>query len=72
MKLAEYLSRPDVSKSGFAERLGIARQYLHRLAAGVQVPSPKLAREIETATAGFVSRNDLRPDIWPPEVEEGS
>ncbi len=71
MQLAEYLSQPDVSKVDFARRLGVVRQYVHKIATGLQLPSPALARAIEEATGGAVTKAELRPDIWDAPVTTG-
>jgi len=72
MQLNDYLSRPDVSKTEFASRLGVARQYIHKLRVGLQKPSPRLARMIEEITEGAVSKEELRPDVWPVEQTEAA
>jgi DNA-binding transcriptional regulator YdaS (Cro superfamily) len=65
MDLKEYFDT-DVrgAKSEMAEYLGITTTWLALLIAGRRKASPVLARKIEEATGGLVSREELRPDIW--------
>ncbi len=47
-----------------AKRAGTSYNYLIQLAGGHRKPSHKLAKRIEAATRGVISRHDLRPDIF--------
>lgn len=62
MKLKTYLesSNPDA----LARAAGTKAIYLSQLASGHRKASHKLAKRIETATKGVVTRQDLRPDIF--------
>jgi len=42
-------------------------EYFFQISGGHSEPSPKLALKIESATRGLVSRQELRPDIYPKE-----
>jgi DNA-binding transcriptional regulator YdaS (Cro superfamily) len=67
MELAHFLEDGDMSMATFGRKVGVVRQYVHKIATGIQRPSPSLAMKIERATGGSVSKEELRPDIWPPE-----
>ena len=47
-----------------ARYLGITAEWMSKLIAGTKVCSPKLARRIEEATQGLVTRRELRPDLF--------
>ena len=47
-----------------AQRVGCAADTLYMIAAGHKRPSAVLARAIDEATAGEVTRYDLRPDVF--------
>lgn len=49
-----------------AESAGCSAGTLYMIALGHKRPSWKLAGAIEQATAGAVTRHDLRPDIFDP------
>lgn len=51
-------------KSDFAATLGRSRNYLAQIACGAATPSAELARDIEAATGGKVTRRDLLPDVF--------
>jgi len=42
--------------------------YLFQLAGGHRKASPDLARSIQSATNGAVTKEELRPDIWGEEA----
>ena len=68
MTLLDYIRRPENSASALAARIGIAPAFLYQIAHGKRQASAALARSIESATGGAVSRRDLRDDwasIWP-------
>lgn len=48
-----------------AERLDTDPRYLWQIATGRRKASPKLALAIETATNRKVTRQELRPDVYP-------
>jgi DNA-binding transcriptional regulator YdaS (Cro superfamily) len=47
-----------------ALHLGISAEWMSKLIAQKVKPSAMLARDIETATGGLVTREDLRPDLF--------
>lgn len=51
-----------------ARRAGTSLGHLWQLAGGHRRASPDLAKRLEAATDGAVTRSDLRPDIWEPEA----
>ncbi len=74
MKLIDYIRCPENSASAFAARVGIAPAFLYQIAHGKRKASAALARAMEAAADGAVTRRDLRPDdwgdIWPELVDE--
>lgn len=68
MKLDEYLFRMKTTKKDFAEKVGISRGYLQHLLSGIKSPSVKLAKKIEEATGGKVTKEELLfPEEYPEE-----
>lgn len=66
MKLNEYLFRTKTTKKDFAEKVGISRGYLQHLLSGIKSPSVKLAKQIEEATGGKVTKEELLfPEDYP-------
>lgn len=65
MNLAEYASNP-VKRNALARAVGANPQYMYQMAVGWngKRPSPGMARKIESATNGIVTRYELRPDIF--------
>ena len=51
-------------KSDFANTLRRSRNYLAQIACGAATPSAELARDIEAATGGKVTRRELLPDVF--------
>ena len=77
MDLKTYISKsPRGTASGLAKALSISPSYLSQMASGLAPISPERSVAIEQATAGAVSRRELRPDdwrrIWPEMAEEAS
>lgn len=65
MTLDKYFKdEPRGSKSEMAEYLGISNTWMALLIAGTRKPSAILARKIEKATQGMVTRKELRPDLF--------
>jgi DNA-binding transcriptional regulator YdaS (Cro superfamily) len=65
MNLADYLlSATTEQHESLAKRAKTKVVYLKQLATGFRKASPKLAKRIEQATAGRVTRQELRPDIF--------
>lgn len=65
MELKKYiddLDRGDAKK--LAAELGVSSSYLSQMASGRSSISPRRCVEIERATKGRVSRQELRPDDW--------
>lgn len=56
------------TKKDFAEKVGISRGYLQHLLSGIKSPSVKLAKKIEEATGGKVTKEELLfPEEYPEE-----
>ena len=64
MKLREYLKSSDDDIKAVAKRANVCVGYIYQIAKGGKKPGPKVAKAIELATNGAVSRADLRPDIY--------
>lgn len=47
-----------------ARKLDISKTWLSLIISGRKLPSPELARDMESYTGGKVKRVDLRPDIF--------
>lgn len=73
MKLTDYLKESQTTQDDFAERLGVTQGMVGFWVRG-KPPTPARAVQIERATQGAVTRQDLRPDdwrdIWPELAEE--
>lgn len=63
MKLSAYLSERG-RKTLLAQSLGVPPQLVWQWSAGVRPVPLSRCVSIEQATAGQVSRRDLRPDDW--------
>jgi len=71
MNLKDYLKSKDKSK--FAKQIGTTKNYLNLLIYGIRRPSPELAKKIEEATHGKVSRWELLyPEEYITEVNNGN
>lgn len=65
MNLKQYFKdEPYGAKKEMAEYLGITQTWLGLLINGTRKPSWVLAKKIEKATQGFVSAEELRPDVF--------
>ena len=65
MTLEEFFKdKPRGTKIALSRKLGITKTWMSLLISGRKLPSPDLAREIESCTGGKVKRADLRPDIF--------
>lgn len=65
MELKKYiddLERGEAKK--LASTLGVSSSFLSQMASGRCAVSPVRCVEIEVATHGSVTRQDLRPDDW--------
>lgn len=67
MTLAEYISDMD-RRANLARSIESNPDYLWQIATGRRKASHTLARKIEVATAGEVTRFELRPDIYGPNL----
>lgn len=65
MNLSEYISQQGRGSIGaLAFKIGAHQPDVSRWASGKRPVPEKMAVAIETATAGTVTRRDLRPDAW--------
>lgn len=67
MKLSDYLRDLDpLARQRFAKKVSRAGSvgYLYLVAGGHRRASPELAKKIEEASEGKVTRAELRPDIF--------
>jgi DNA-binding transcriptional regulator YdaS (Cro superfamily) len=67
MDLQAYIEKVGKTYSTVARELGVAPQYVSRIARGVREPSGHLALKIERWSQGQVRREVLRPDLYPSE-----
>lgn len=65
MTLSDYLTGTGLTYTAFAPRIGCTSQHVSKIARGVEMPSAHMALQIEAATHGQVTRESLRPDIYP-------
>jgi DNA-binding transcriptional regulator YdaS (Cro superfamily) len=71
MTLYEYFStEPWGAKHEMAVHLGITDTYISLLIHGKRRPSGPMALSIERATQGLVTRTELRPDLYPVDMEK--
>lgn len=71
MQLSEYFStEPRGSKVEMAKYLGITATYMSLLIHGKRRPSAPMALSIERATQNLVTRQELRPDLYPVDMEK--
>lgn len=71
MDLKTYLKRSKQSQSEFAEKLGVSQGLVSQWVQGITGITPERAIEIEDATAGVVTRHELRPDIFGRSPQRG-
>lgn len=65
MDLRTWLNQTPADERGrVAKEASTSVGYLWQLAGGHRKASIELAKALETATGGQVTRSDLRPDIW--------
>lgn len=65
MNLKQYFKdEPYGAKKEMAEHLGITPTWLGLLLRKACRPSPELAKKIEKATQGLVTKKELRPDLF--------
>lgn len=68
MLLSKYIAKTRGNGKLLSDALRIPPSYLSQMASGYRPVSPVMAIRIEKATAGQVSRKDLRSDwrfLWP-------
>lgn len=63
-KLKEYLFYKEKSITDFAKELMISRSYMNKIVLGQKKPSRLLAKEIERATNGEVTAEELLKEEW--------
>lgn len=63
MTFAEYIEDMD-RRAALARALDASPDYLWQIGKGIRKASFKLAKEIEEATGGTITRHDLRSDIF--------
>lgn len=71
MNLREYFAtEPRGSKVEMAKYLGITATYMSLLIHGKRRPSPSMMMSIERATQNLVTRQEMRPDLYPVDMEK--
>lgn len=70
MKLSKYLKTlTPTQRETLAKRAKTTLAYLQQLSGGHRAAGPQLARRLEEASGGLVTRHDLRPDIFDQQVQ---
>ncbi len=64
MKLKKYLDKCSIKNSHFAKRVGVSPAFITYILQGKKRPSPEVAKKIEEATHGMVTRMEL---LYPKE-----
>lgn len=65
MKLIEYFNEEPIGAiKEMAEYLGVTQSWMSLLIHDKRRPSAALAKKIEDATQGLVTRRELRPDLF--------
>ena len=64
--LQKYMTERGLTTQQFAELCGLKQYEVSRLKSGGRKASAKIAKKIEKATNGDITRYDLRPDIYEP------
>jgi len=67
MNLKDYFEQTGEPYSALGQRVRASSQNIGRIVRGARQASPALALRIERATGGEVTRQELRPDVYPPE-----
>jgi DNA-binding transcriptional regulator YdaS (Cro superfamily) len=65
MTLKEYLDHHQIKYSAFGRRIGVAGWSVKRYIDRERQITAERAIAIEQATNGEVTRQELRPDLWP-------
>lgn len=64
MKLKKYLRQTATTQAEFARRIGVTQGLVNQWLSGKTRITAERAVQIESATGGHVTRQDLRPDIF--------
>lgn len=64
MDLKTYIAAERGRAATLAATLGVSPSYLSQMASGKAPISPERAVEIEVATGGLVTRQEMFPDNW--------
>ena len=73
MNLPDYLSAERGRGAALAAAVGVTQVMISQWASGIKSVPPERCVSIEHATAGVVTRRDLRPDDWArfwPELQQ--
>lgn len=71
MTITEYLKLKNIKTSEFAKIVGCSQPAISLLATGLRRPSPGIARKIEIATGGAVTRDRLLfPELYENQTDE--
>lgn len=68
MNIPAYLEKHDLTQEQFAKKLGVSQGLVWQWINGETRVTPDRAKAIEKKTAGEITRQDLRPDIWEREA----
>lgn len=68
MQLSKYLSVTETTQSEFARSIGVTQGMVWQWLNGRRRVSAEQVLTIEKATDGKVSRHDLRPDLYPRDM----
>ncbi len=65
MKLSDYLRKlTEIRRMDYAQRAQTTVAYLYQIAGGHSRAGAKLAKRLATESEGFVSVQELRPDLY--------
>lgn len=59
MQLADYLAKQNISRSDFADAIGVKEPSVSRYITGKNIPERDVMRKIVSVTAGNVTANDF-------------
>ena len=65
MLLIDYLKKEGLTNQRFSQLVGASASAISHIKNYRRLPSPKLARKIAKVTKNKVTKEELRPDIWP-------
>lgn len=63
--LQEWLAKPGNKVVDLATAIGVSKAHISLMAAGKRTITAETAIAIERETGGEITRQDLRPDLWP-------